>query len=127
MDGERILWVTCTGKGPGGGLAVLCGLASALYFPGTSVDVITFATPWQGFNPQLAWSFNRLINLYYLWPFNPAQTLTLPANTTGLLGEEVNAQVKQVADGCKFFHIFVAIALLFLVILWILTIFLTHK
>ncbi|KAG7673157.1 hypothetical protein Ndes2526B_g03427 [Nannochloris sp. 'desiccata'] len=101
MAGERILWVTCTGKGPSGGLAVLCGLAAALHFPRTSVDVITFATPWQGFNPQLAWSFDRLISLYYFWPFDPAQTLALPANTTGLLGGELNREVKQVANGLK--------------------------
>ena len=103
MAGERILWVTCTGKGPSGGLAVLCGLASALHFPGTGVDVITFATPWQGFNPQLAWSFNRLISLFYFWPFDPSQTLDLPGNITGLTGEELSSTVKQVADGCKFF------------------------
>jgi hypothetical protein len=104
MGGERILWVTCTGKGASGGLAVLCGLASALYFPGTSVDVITFATPWQGFNPQFAWSFNNLISLYYFWPFDPAQTLTLPATPIDLSGvEELDAELKRVADGCKFF------------------------
>ena len=107
MAGERIFWVTCTGKGAGGGLAVLCGLASALHFPGTSVDVITFATPWQGFNPQLAWSFDRLISLYYFWPFDPAQSLTnLPQNITGLTGAELDATfVNQVADGCKFFFL----------------------
>lgn len=29
MAGERIMWVTSTGDGASGGLAVLCGLASA--------------------------------------------------------------------------------------------------
>ena len=70
MQGERILWVTCTGEGAGGGLAILCGVASGLHFPATSVNVITFATPWQGFNTQFSWTFDRLISLYYFWPFN---------------------------------------------------------
>jgi hypothetical protein len=70
MKNERVLWVTCTGEGAGGGLAILCGVASSLYFPATTVDVITFGTPWLGFNPQFAWAFDRLVNLYYLWPFD---------------------------------------------------------
>lgn len=99
MAGERILWVTCTGEGPGGGLAYLCGLASALYFPGTSVDVITFATPWQGFNPQFSWAFDRLISLYYLWPFNSSSTT--PPTAADAAAEPT--AVRQFAQGCKSF------------------------
>ena len=35
-----------------------------------NADVATFATPYQGFNPQFAWSFEQLVVLHHLWPFN---------------------------------------------------------
>lgn len=92
MAGERILWATCTGEGPGGGLAVLCGVATALYFPATSVDVITFGMPWAGFNSEFAWAFDRLISVYYLWPFN---TSTVPPVKTAS-GADLGA-VNQIA------------------------------
>ena len=97
MAGERVLWVTCTGEGPGGGLAFLCGLSSALYFPGTSVDVITFATPYQGFNPQFSWALDHLITLYYLWPFNTSSSAPVLATDAPL---EPTA-VRQLAQSCK--------------------------
>jgi hypothetical protein len=90
MGGESILWVTCTGEGPlGGGAAILCGVSSALYFPATSVDVITFNTPWTGFNPQFAWAFDRFISLYYLWPFSMSEVPAPPQNVTSFNLTEV--------------------------------------
>lgn len=47
----HLLWVTCSGEGAGGGLAILCGVHSALQYPLASVDVITFATPWASARP----------------------------------------------------------------------------
>ncbi|KAL4538405.1 hypothetical protein Ndes2526B_g03291 [Nannochloris sp. 'desiccata'] len=92
MGGERILWVTCSGEGPlGGGAAILCGVSSALYFPATSVDVITFNTPWKGFNPQFAWAFDRFISLYYFWPFAMLEVPAPPQNVTGYNLTEVRA------------------------------------
>lgn len=92
MGGERILWVTCSGEGPlGGGAAILCGVSSALYFPATSVDVITFNTPWKGFNPQFAWAFDRFISLYYFWPFAMSEVPAPPQNVTGYNLTEVRA------------------------------------
>lgn len=71
MGDERVLWVTCTGEGEiASSLAVLCGVASALKFPEAGVDVITFGSDWKGFNSQFSWAFDRLLSLYYLWPFN---------------------------------------------------------
>ena len=69
MGSDRLAWVTCIGEGTGGSLAQLCGIASALYFPGSSVDVITFDAPWVGYNQQFSWAFDRVISLYYLWEF----------------------------------------------------------
>jgi len=99
MDGERILWVTCTGEGPGGGLAILCGLAAALELPSAGVDVITFGTPWQGFNPQFAYIFDRLISQYYLWPFD---TTTQPPPPIVLNAPELRSSVQQLAQGGEF-------------------------
>ena len=39
-------------------------------YPMANADVATFATPYQGFNPQFAWSFEQLVVLHHLWPFN---------------------------------------------------------
>lgn len=92
MGGERILWVTCSGEGPlGGGAATLCGVSAALYFPATSVDVITFNAPWKGFNPQFAWAFDRFISLYYFWPFAMSEVPAPPQNITGYNLTEVRA------------------------------------
>lgn len=71
MAGERLLHLTCTGEGEGGGLAILCGVFTSLAYPQeTFVDVITFGTPWAGFDPQFAWFFDNMVNLFYLWPFS---------------------------------------------------------
>jgi hypothetical protein len=32
----------------------------------------------KGFNPQFAWSFDRLISLYYMWSFSSATDVTPP-------------------------------------------------
>lgn len=76
MGNERVLWLTCTGDGEiAGGLAILCGLSGALYFPGAAVEVITFDKEWQGFNSQFSWAFDRLLAQYYLWPFSTSDVL----------------------------------------------------
>lgn len=90
MAGNSLLWVTCAGQGPGGGLAILCGLKTALHFPKATVDVITFGTPWIGFNPQFAWSFDRLINLYYFWPFTLPQLNPQDPNIAVALSNNTN-------------------------------------
>ncbi|PSC72336.1 DCN1 2 [Micractinium conductrix] len=73
---EDPLTVTCLGEGPAGGLAMLCGVWAAIEYPMANADVATFATPYQGFNPQFAWSFEQLVVLHHLWPFNiPAPVL----------------------------------------------------
>lgn len=46
MGNTTLKGVTCTGEGPGGSLAVLCGVSSALLFPTAAVDVITFDAAW---------------------------------------------------------------------------------
>lgn len=75
MEGEEVVRVICVGEGPSGGLAVLCGPWAALQYPEANVDVVTFDTPFVGFNPQFAWSFEQLVVLHYMWPFAvPATT-----------------------------------------------------
>ncbi|KAI7836817.1 hypothetical protein COHA_009318 [Chlorella ohadii] len=70
MGGQEVLRVVCVGEGTtGGGLATLCGPWAALQYPKANVDVITFATPWEGFNPQFSWAFEQLVTLRYRWPF----------------------------------------------------------
>lgn len=83
---QEVLRVICVGQGPAGGLAVLCGPWAALQFPKANVDVVTFNTPWSGFNPQFAWSFEQLVVLHYMWPFDA------PPATGGVLAaaEAVN-------------------------------------
>lgn len=93
MAGDSLLWVTCTGQGPAGGLAILCGLKTALQFPMATIDVVTFGTPWTGFNPQFAWSFDRLINLFYFWPFTVQALTRQNPNFTVALGNTSNSTV----------------------------------
>lgn len=69
MGGEQVVRVTCVGEGAAGGLALLCGPWAALRFPMANAGVVTFGTPWAGFNPPYAWSFGQLVVLHYLWPF----------------------------------------------------------
>jgi hypothetical protein len=70
MSGERVLRLTCTGNGAGGGLAMLCGLLGELAFPNEArVEVVSFGTPWVGFNSQFAWVFEQFLSQFLLWPF----------------------------------------------------------
>lgn len=86
MGGEEVVRVVCVGEGPAGGLALLCGPWAALEFPRANVDVVTFATPWQGFNPQFAWAFEQLVVVHYLWPFAAPDTAQgAPAWLVGFL------------------------------------------
>ena len=105
MAGERILWVTCSGEGPGGGLAILCGVAASLNFPLAGVDVITFGTPWIGFNPPFAWVFDRQISLFYLWPFTTATEPPPPVSLVPPPQPELwyggSDELKQLADGVQ--------------------------
>lgn len=69
MGGEEVLRVICVGEGAAGGLALLCGPWAAMHCPMANADVITFGTPWEGFNAQFAWSFEQLVVLHYMWQF----------------------------------------------------------
>jgi hypothetical protein len=39
------------------------------------VDVITFGTPWAGFNAPFAYAFDYLTTLVYLWPFTAVDVI----------------------------------------------------
>ncbi|KAL4418931.1 hypothetical protein ABPG77_005225 [Micractinium sp. CCAP 211/92] len=80
MGGEQVTRVLCVGEGAAGGLALLCGPWAALRYPMANANVVTFGTPWTGFNSPFSWTFEQLVVVHYLWPFGaPA-----PSNSTAL-------------------------------------------
>lgn len=69
MGGEQVTRVLCVGEGAAGGLALLCGPWAALRYPMANANVVTFGTPWTGFNSPFSWTFEQLVVVHYLWPF----------------------------------------------------------
>lgn len=66
---EPLLHIIVVGDGSYGHLAQLAGVWAALAFPAANVDVFSFGASFKGNGPA-AWLFDRLVQLYYLFPYD---------------------------------------------------------